>query len=102
VDGGTEPVAAIAMGGIIHQVFAPIVRVDGSLTVPASGPIMRHLRLDMDEVFKGARANVDVSHAVPAPSAGVGPNRPPGGEEIFAGERLRQAAPQLPVFVLDP
>jgi hypothetical protein len=104
--GGLQPVDAIAMGGFIGWLYAPIVHVDGALIVPGSGPVLRHLRLDMDQVFKGATANVDVSRHPPAPPAGApgtGPNGVvPNEDEIIAGERLRQTAPQLPLFVLDP
>jgi hypothetical protein len=103
IDGGVEPISAIAMGGFIHQLFAPIVHVDQPLTVPASGPVTRHLRFDMDQVFKGATANVDVSRVPPgAPGGGGPPPAPPGTGETIAGERLRQTAPQLALFVLDP
>jgi hypothetical protein len=100
-DGGAmATVSAIAMGGLIGTLFAPVVHVDALLTVPASGPFMRHLRLDMDQVFKGATANVDVSGAPPAAPAGL--SGAPTGDETLAGERLRQTAPRLPIFVLDP
>jgi hypothetical protein len=90
------------MGGLIGSLFAPIVHVDGLLIVPQSGPILRHLRLEMDQVFIGASANVDVSRAPPGVPSGAGPLGPPGEAERIAGERLRQTAPQLPLFVLDP
>jgi hypothetical protein len=102
IDGGVEPVTAIAMGGLIGSLFAPIVHIDHLLTVPESGPIMRHLRFDMDQVFKGATANVDVSRAPPGTPAGLGPPGLPGASETLAGERLRLTAPDLPIFVLDP
>jgi hypothetical protein len=99
IDGGVQPVDAIAMGGIIHQRFAPIVHVDQLLTVPAFGPILRHLRFDMDQVFKGASANIDVMGVIPPPP---GANGLPSFNEMKAGERLRQTAPQLPLFVVNP
>jgi hypothetical protein len=109
-DGGAaaRPLDAIAMGGLVGFLLAPTVHVGGPLDVPgplpASPPavVERPLRLDMDQVFEGATANVDVSHAIPAPPGGGGPFGPPGGDEVLAGERLRQTAPGLPLFVLDP
>jgi hypothetical protein len=101
--GGVDgPVDAIAMGGLVGSLFAPIVHVDGQLIVPESGPIVRHLHLVMDQVFKGATANVNASGAPPGVPGGGGPSGAPSQDEIIAGERLRQTAPHLPLFVLDP
>jgi hypothetical protein len=102
IDGGVPPVDAIAMGGIIGSLFAPIVHVDQLLTVPAVGPILRHLRLDMDQVFKGASANIDVSSFVVPPPPGGSGGFLPSFDEMKAGERLRRTAPQLPLFIVDP
>ncbi len=102
IDGGAQPVGAIAMGGFIGSRFAPIVHVDQLLTVPAIGPILRHLRFDMDQVFKGASADIDVSSfVVPPPPGGPG-SFLPSFDEMKAGERLRRTAPQLPLFIIDP
>ena len=54
----------VHMGGDIRNLStpsAPIFRVQGALLVPATGPVSRHLRLDMDQVFKGAESKVDLS-----------------------------------------
>jgi len=111
-NGGVGPLnalTAIAMGGLTGSVFAPAVHIDASLAVPVSGPVMRHLRFVMDQVFAGATANVDVSVG-PPPVAGDTSFGPPlttpgfvsSNDETVAGERLRQTAPKLPIFVLDP
>lgn len=91
-DGGaTAPIpAAIHMGGFPHLVMAPGLRAGGTMTVPATGAA-HTLFLAMDEVFRGARMSAQSQL----------PLQPPGAEAAL-GENLRQAAPQLTLFVLAP
>jgi hypothetical protein len=65
------------------------VSAAGVLELAETNPTHRSLRLMLDQMFAGAMTQVDLG-------AFVGP---PGGE-IQAGERLRQTAPGLPLFVL--
>ncbi|HEY5373685.1 MAG TPA: MbnP family protein [Polyangiaceae bacterium] len=93
-DGGlAAPFAMIRMGGFPGLLFAPVVHVDGPLAVPRSGPVSRHMRLDMQQLFDGA--------------ASMDPGDPPNGPvppipSAIEGEQLRRAAPRLPIFVLEP
>ena len=101
IDGGTPssdgglaaPVGMIRMGGFPGLLFAPVVHVDGPLAVPMSGPVSRHMRLDMQQLFDGA--------------ASMDPGDPPSGPvppiaSAIDGEQLRRAAPHLPIFVFEP
>jgi hypothetical protein len=45
----------------------------------------------MDYVFRGATSEIDPSAQSPLP----------GFPEVLAGDRLREHAPQLPLFVLE-
>ena len=101
MDGGTPssggglaaPFPMIRMGGFPGLLFAPVVHVDGPLAVPMSGPVSRHMQLDMQQLFDGA--------------ASMDPGDPPSGPvppipSAIEGEQLRRAAPRLPIFVLEP
>src|SRR6187402_732615 len=72
---------AVHMGGNIRQELVPRVRVSGALSVPASGALEKGLSLAMDEIFKGATSDLDVSDVA------VGLLSTP---EAVAGERLRR------------
>jgi hypothetical protein len=101
MDGGTpsndaglaDPFPIIRMGGFPGLLFAPVVHLDGPLVVPMSGPVLRHVRLDMQQVFDGA-ASMD-------PGVTPGPPPPPVGG-LAEGEQLRRAAPRLALFALEP
>lgn len=88
---GIPPV--VHMGGNMTQELVPRVTVSGALAVPASGRLEKGLSLVMDEIFKGATADIDVSDVT------VGFLNTPESE---AGERLRRELPQLHAFVLGP
>jgi hypothetical protein len=97
-DGGTglaiPPV--IHMGGDLRDLGATTslaTRVDGDIVVHAGESATRRLRVAMDQIFKGATSNVDVSD-VPAVQV-LGP-------EVIAGERLRRTGRDLPLFVFAP
>jgi hypothetical protein len=81
--------SAIHMGGIPGNLLAPVVSAAGSFELSASNAAQRRLRLMLDQVFAAALAPVDLSGFVGPP-----------GDEIVAGERLRRAAPGVPLFVL--
>ncbi|HKQ70369.1 MAG TPA: MbnP family protein [Polyangiaceae bacterium] len=91
-DGGTMILPAIHMGGLIGRISAPVVHAKGALVVPAQGGGRAKLRLVMDEVFRGATADMPPSDDF------IGPPLP----EAYAGERLRQTAPDRPVFEVVP
>jgi hypothetical protein len=83
---------AIHMGGSPGHFFAPMVTARGALTLAAGAPSSRSLSVQVDAIFEGATAAAD-----PASLAMVLPF-----PEVQAGERLRQHAPALPLFVLAP
>jgi hypothetical protein len=96
--GGTESVdssaafpAVIHMGGSLYQELAPLVRVDGAISVPASGSVSKSMRFVLDEVFKGALTEVDLAGFVGPP-----------GEEVVLGERLRRSMAGLHLFAFEP
>jgi hypothetical protein len=98
-DGGPAgPFSLIRMGGFPGLQFAPVVHVDGPLAVPMSGPVSRHMRLDMQQVFDGA-AGMDTT-VLPGPPVPLPPPAASGGFGV--GEQLRRAAPRLRIFVLEP
>ncbi|HEY3237560.1 MAG TPA: MbnP family protein [Polyangiaceae bacterium] len=84
---------AVHMGGNIMQELVPRVTVQGALSVPESGTLERGVVVVMDEIFKGATANLDVSDVT------VGFLNTP---ETEAGERLRRELPTLNAFLLEP
>jgi hypothetical protein len=81
--------SVIHMGGNLSEQLAPVVRVDGPLTVPTTGPVQQRLRIAMDEFFEGALADVDLTGFAGPP-----------GEEVLRGERLRRSVPDLTIFSL--
>ena len=84
----------IAMGGAPGLPTAPAILVPGSLSVPASGLVSQVVRVQMDEVFRGS--NIPEHEAWPTPVP------PPPGGGLADGERLRQSAAGLKVFVFAP
>lgn len=93
--GPSEPVPlfppVIHMGGSLAEPLAPAVRVDGALSVSASGAFSKSMRVALDEIFKGALSDVDLTGFVGPP-----------GEEVLLGERLRRSMPTLRVFSFGP
>lgn len=95
-DGGAQAVlpGAIHMGADVRDLKVPgaiTFRVNGVVSLPpAGGRASKHLRLAMDQIFKGATTPIDVSDV---PFVG-------GGPETVAGERLRRTAAGLPIFGL--
>jgi hypothetical protein len=81
--------SAVHMGGNITQELAPRVSLPHSFTISPTDPREMALSLSMDELFKGATANIDVSD-VPV---GI-----PSTPESVAGERLRRGLPGLHLF----
>jgi hypothetical protein len=87
---------AIHMGGDVSNLdlpSAPVFKLEGELAIPASGTVTRNIRVAVDEIFKGATADIDVSDFPLPPS--------PQGE-IESGERLRRSAPGLHLFSFGP
>jgi hypothetical protein len=68
------------------------VRIPGAFGVPASGAQTRHIQVAIDQIFKAATGDVDVSD-YPLAGAPI---------EILDGERLRRAGGSLPLFVFAP
>jgi hypothetical protein len=96
--GGAESVAptpvfppVIHMGGNLYEELAPLVRVDGAFSVPASGKVSKSMRFVLDDVFKGALMDVDLSGFIGPP-----------GEEVVLGERLRRSMTGLHLFAFEP
>jgi hypothetical protein len=83
--------SVIHMGGNLFEPLAPVIRLEGELSVPATGPIQKELRVAVDEIFEGALADIDLT-------AFAGPP----GEEVLLGERLRRSVPSLTVFSFEP
>jgi len=83
----------VHMGGSIEKEFVPHVTVQGAFSIPANGTLEKRLSVAMDEIFKGASADIDVSDVA------VGLLSTP---ESIAGERLRRDLPDRHVFVLEP
>lgn len=93
LDGGAPKtvVTSIHMGGHVGTRFAPVIRVGGALSVPSTGTLTRHLRINMNEVYKGALTETDLTNFDGFMEPGV-----------LSGERLRRALPNLSVFTLAP
>ena len=89
-DGGAWTPQAIHMGGAPGRLFAPVIRVEGALSVPAGAAVTRSLRVAMEQIFVGATMEADVATA------------PLTGDEVINGERLRKNAPRLPLFTFGP
>jgi hypothetical protein len=81
----------IHMGGTPKRVLAPTVSASGALTVPDAAEISAHLNFQLDHVFQGATSEIDPS--AQSPLAGF--------PEVLAGDRLREHAPELPLFLLE-
>jgi len=81
--------SAVHMGGSITQELAPRISVPRTFMISATDPFEMALSLSMDELFKGATADIDVSDVA------VGPLSTP---ESVAGERLRRGLPALHLF----
>jgi hypothetical protein len=82
----------IHMGGSLTMDAAPVIRINGTLTVPAGGTVSRTIQVVMDEVFRGAAMNVDLADVF----------IPPGADEVVLGERLRRSTAGLKIFVFGP
>ena len=85
---GTAQVpGAIHMGGDLAHLDmpgAPVIVLEGALTVPATGTSRKHIRVYVDQIFKGATTDVELSaYFTTAPA------------EMKNGERLRLNAPGL-------
>ncbi|MEO6601705.1 MAG: MbnP family protein [Polyangiaceae bacterium] len=81
---------AVHMGGDITQEVAPRVTVRGSYSLAEGGALEKPLSMVMDEVFRGATSDVDLSDLSPLV---------PPSPEVLAGERLRRELPTLQAFV---
>jgi hypothetical protein len=81
----------IHMGGNLFEPLAPIIRMAGVVSVPATGTPMKGLHVALDEIFKGALADIDITDFAGPP-----------GEEVILGERLRRSVPALTVFTFAP
>lgn len=81
--------SAIHMGGLPRNLMAPVVSASGPLALSDANPTRRALRLMLDQVFAATMIPGDLGDFVGPP-----------GDEVQAGERMRQAAPGLPLFVL--
>lgn len=92
-DSSAEYPPAVHMGGNISKELVPRVIVAGALSVSAGGTLEKSLSVAMDEIFKGATSDLDIS------DVSVGLLSAPSAQ---AGERLRRELPGLQAFVLDP
>ena len=94
---GASPAAkippAVHMGGDIRKELVPSVSVSGAFSIPESGKLEKGLNVALDELFKGATADIDVSDVA------VGLLSTPAA---VAGERLRRQLSALHVFVFAP
>ncbi len=90
--GALGPPSMIHMGGMVGSIAAPKAHVSGTLTVPASGKVMRGVQMAFEPIFAGASSTEDVS----------GPSPFSQTPEVIAGERLRRGVPNLAVFTLLP
>jgi len=92
--GTAQPPGAIHMGGdLLHLTMpgAPVISLEGALAVPASGTLRKKIRLYVDQIFKGATTDVQLSaYFMTAPA------------EMKNGERLRLNASGLKLSDLAP
>lgn len=79
--------AVIHMGGSLSQDLAPMVRVLGSFSIPADGPYTKSMAFVLDEVFKGALKEADLTGFMGPP-----------GAEVVLGEHLRRNMADLHPF----
>jgi hypothetical protein len=101
-DGGTSDAGTastlpvqIHMGGDLRDLSRTsgvTVRISGEFSVPTSGSGPRRIQVAMDQIFKAATSDVDVSD-YPFPFAPL---------PMLDGERLRRAGGNLPLFVFAP
>ena len=92
VSAGVTSPTEIHMGGVVGQIFAPIVRATGDFTLPSTNTAFNlHLLLSMDQILQGAVAPV-----TPSPLFGI------LTPDVLAGEALRQSIPTLAIFSLAP
>lgn len=89
-DAGAPP-NVIHMGGFPGLLFAPTVTITGPFTIAARVDSMRKVRLDLGAVFQGAATPL-------APSTAGTSVTPPDDP----GYRLREHAPQVPLFTFAP
>jgi hypothetical protein len=83
----------IHMGGSLTMNAAPAIKVEGTLAVPApGGTATKTIRFVLDEVFRGAAMEVNLTDFV----------LPPGASEVELGERLRRSTAGLKIFVFGP
>jgi hypothetical protein len=92
-DAGSAPKLfnMIHMGGDPRVDSTPEIRMRGDFSVPASGTLTKTIRILMDELFKGAAMDVDLTGFTGQPSP-----------EVLAGERLRRSVSGLEIFVFAP
>jgi hypothetical protein len=79
------------MGGNVFDALAPLIRLEGGLSVSVGGSVQKGVRVAMDEIFEGALTDVDLTGFVGPP-----------GDEIIKGERLRRSLGELTVFSFKP
>jgi hypothetical protein len=93
-DAGTtaEPPSLIHMGGSVTMDAAPMITVQGMFAVSAGVSTSKTILVGMDEIFRGAAMDVDLSDFP----------LPPGGDEVALGERLRRTTPGLNIFTFAP
>jgi hypothetical protein len=84
----------IHMGGVPGSVFAPTVKAPGPVAIVAGQSPTKTLILDVGAIYAGATTDIDVT-AASLTGLLLFP-------EVLAGERLRQHAPGLSLFVLAP
>lgn len=88
-DGGVAALDKIHMGGLVGLIAGPQIRAEAPITIPAKGAATATLQVSLDEIFRGAHLDADVSEVFPLP-------------EVQAGERLRRNLSRVRVFVLAP
>lgn len=93
-DGGAgtgNPPGSIHVGGIIGRVYATRVTASGAVAASSGAVTRARLQLSLDELFRMARTDIDVTGSVLLPFP-----------EIVLGERVRRLAPESALFVLLP
>jgi len=92
--GAAQVPGAIHMGGDIAHLDmpgAPVISLDGALTVPATGTLRKTIRVYVDQIFKGATSTADLGSFFSTAPA-----------EMQNGERLRLNAAGLKLFGFAP
>jgi len=82
-----SPPGAIHMGGLVGQLMAPTVTAAGSFMLSEGSPTEGSLQVAIDKLFDAAMAPVE-----------LGDFAGPPGNEVQAGERVRQSAATTPIF----